>query len=140
MCLQLEEEHGSTDKCCELKASANTLSERVSNPVIFGGEAEIRIAYFQERHQGGNLRSQMSFRGEDVRHSKPVSASRGSRPAGTTVQVAWYLPEFCRALEHPRLWETLSLSLYTEDPVDSLCEFTKRTLVVWFHFLSLHCF
>lgn len=109
-------------QCRELKASAKTLSERVSNPVIFGGEAETRIAYFQERHQGGNLKSQMSFSEEDVRHSKPVSASRGRRPAETTVKVAWYLPELCRALVCPRLWETLP------------CPCTLRTQ--WTHYVN----
>lgn len=137
MCLQLEEKDGSTDKCCELKASINTLSERISNPVIFGGEAEIRIAYFQERHQGGNLRSQMSFSEEDVRHSKPVSASGGNRPSVTTVKGTWYLSELRRALERPRVWEAPPLPLYTEDPADSLCEFTGRTLLAWFLFLPL---
>lgn len=94
-------------QCSELKASAKTLSERVSNPVIFGGRQKLGFI-FQERHQGGNLKSQMSFSEEDVRHSKPVySASRGRRPAETTVKIAWYLPELCRALVCPRLWETL---------------------------------
>lgn len=95
-------------KCHELKAATNTLKVRVSKPSFREG-AEIRIAYFQERHQRGNLMSQMSCIEEEVGPSNLVSASKGNRPMGDTFKATgsfWTLSSCWKVLVCVRYTDT----------------------------------
>lgn len=64
----------------KLKALTMRLKVRVSNSMIFREETEIRIACsnFQERHQRGNLMSQVCCFEEEAGHSRPALHQEGT--------------------------------------------------------------
>lgn len=128
--------NGSTYKCYELKASENTFKVRVSDPMSFKERAEIRIAYFQKRHQKGNLMSQMSCTEEEAGLSNLVFASRGNRPMVATFKAIWYLLDPVWPWECLGMYEIFFLFSPTGYLVNSLCGFTVRAL----HYFCLFVF